>query len=314
MPYPRKELDTQTTVSMIRTIIRQSKCKTFVITGGEPYLRKDIHTLIETVHQEKVKIYMITNGSLLTEENIVHAIQNGVKIFELPLLANSADIHDKLTRCPNSFCAFDNSVNAALSIHKNGGQFVNVFVATKKNIHLLKKTLELSYAIGAKAFLFNRFTPCGEGSRHINELLATPEQLTTALEIANDFAQKNHFEINCAINIPPCIINLRKYRFIKFTGCGIKTKQTSYVLDATGNIRQCTLSAHIIGNIFNESLKSMYENEASKKLMNAVPDFCRPCRLVKICQGCCKASAQSCFNDPCAEEPFLRAYKTKPIK
>lgn len=313
LPYSRKELDTQTTVSMIQKIIRQSKCKTFVITGGEPYLRKDIRTLIETVHKEKVKLYIITNGSLLTKDIVIHALTNGVKMFELPLLADSADMHDELTRCPKHFSAFDNSVNAGLLIHKNGGEFVNVFVATKKNIHLIKKTLELSYAIGAKAFLFNRFTPCGEGSRHINDLLATPDQLINALEIANDFAQKNHFEINCAINIPPCIIHLKKYRFIKFTGCGIGTKQNYYVLDARGNIRQCTLSPHIIGNIFNEPLGTMYENEASKKLMNAVPDFCRPCKLVKICQGCCKASAQSCYNDPGAEEPFLRTYKTKPI-
>lgn len=49
----------------------------------------------------------------------------------------------------------------------------------------------------------------------------------------------------------------------------------------------------------------------AKDFIFAHPAFCKKCKYLKRCQGGCKASAESCFGEAFAENPFLKAYKSQ---
>ena len=74
------ELDTNKTLKILEKAIQEMKPNRFVFSGGEPFLRPDIHELIEFVHSKKIPITIISNGSLINEKELKFCKKNGVDI------------------------------------------------------------------------------------------------------------------------------------------------------------------------------------------------------------------------------------------
>lgn len=312
--YPQKLLNTADTVQMLKMAISKIKCSGVVFTGGEVYTRSDVAEMINAVKECGIKrIQVMTNGSYLDSEKVSFLKSQNIRLVEMSFISADRDIFDTQAQS-KGFSAFDNAVYATQELVHQGILVSHIFVATKKNIHTLLETLKLSYAMGVRNFSFNRFNPCGNGRDRIDELQLSPSELIGGLEICEQFAIEHpDFAIHSPINLPPCIIDTKKFKHISTTLCGVGPKQNILVMDYLGNIRLCSFAQTIVGNIKTMTLKEIFNSEKAKQFMSAHPDFCKPCKLVKKCQGGCKASSDNCFADATCENPFLSAYKTKPI-
>lgn len=309
-PYPKSILNTEQTKIMLDKIIKESGCYNVTFTGGEPFLRKDLFELIKFAKERVLSVNMISNGTLLNEENIIKSIEAGIDIYELPLLSSDRLIHNALTR-ENSF---DKTTEAIALLKSHGAKVVIVFVATKENIHTIKETFELALALGADGIMLNRFNPGGEGRNFINELLPSPDELHKAMEIANNIAKERQISVSCSIAMHPCLLKTENYPELNFGFCGAGTDRAYYTMDPLGNIRMCNHSQIIIGNIFKNTFNKITKTQAAKDFLKAVPKFCSDCKVVKECQGGCKASAEVCYNSIVLEDPFLKSFKDKAIK
>jgi radical SAM protein with 4Fe4S-binding SPASM domain len=305
IPYPVEELDTQNTLKLIDRIIEDTKCIQLTFTGGEPYLRKDILQLARHVKEKGISLNIISNGTLLNKDLIKDSIESGITLFELPLLSSERAIHNELVRKD----VFDRVTESIAYIKSFQGNVVTVFVATKKNIHTWKETIDMAVALGADGLMLNRFNPGGEGANNIDELLPDPEQLEEALEIANEASSRYKISIACSIAMHPCLIKTEKYPNLGFGFCAAGTSRAYYTIDPAGNVRMCNHSQMIIGNILEESFWKFAHNQKAKDFMKAIPDFCKNCAIAKECQGGCKAAAEVCYNDIYDEDPFLKKYK-----
>ncbi|MBE6446148.1 MAG: radical SAM protein [Alphaproteobacteria bacterium] len=312
--YSQKILNTNDTIFLLKKTLQQIKCTDLILTGGEFYTRPDTNEIILAAEQSGVKsIHIMTNGACLDAEKIAFAKAHQVRLFEISFISADKKIFDTETQAQN-FSAFDNAVFATQEIVKQKILVSHIFVATKKNIHTLLNTLNLSYALGVRNFSFNRFNPCGNGKKYLEELQLSPLELMKGLEICEKFAIEHpDMAFHSPINIPPCIIDTKKYKHISFTLCGVGFHQSIIVLDYLGNVRLCPFSPTIVGNIKDMTLSQMFKTEAAKNFIQAHPKFCDKCKLVKKCQGGCKASSDNCFGNPWLENPFLAKYKTKPI-
>ncbi len=306
------ELNTKDTIDMLETAFQEIHPKRFVFSGGEPFMRSDLRELIQFVHTKKIPINIISNGALLEEDDFCFCKQNGVELFEFTLLSSDKMIHNELTRTKSDFSAFDNVIWATQKALQYHFSVVHVFVATHKNLKTLPETLELSYALGVRTFLLNRFNPAGEGAKHLQELQITPLELTEGLKQAEKFAIKHPtFHISCAINIHPCLVNLLQFPHVKMTGCGIGLKQKLFTLDPIGNIRLCNFAASSIGNIRQQSFIQIMQSQLATDFISSHPSFCNGCDKLSTCQGGCKASADNCFGSPCQEDDWLQKFKKK---
>lgn len=312
--YPKNLLGTQKTIELIKTALKKIKCRELVLTGGEVYTRSDVNDIILAAEESGIKtIHIMTNASFLDADKIAFAKKHKVRLFEISFISADKKIFDTEAQAKN-FSAFDNAVYATQEIIKQKILVSHIFVATKKNIHTLLDTLNLSYALGVRNFSFNRFNPCGNGKKFIDELQLSPSELISGLEICEQFAITHpDFAIHSPINIPPCLVDLKKFKHIGMTLCGVGSKQFIIHMDYLGNIRLCSFSPTIVGNIKNMTLREIFETEKAKDFIKAHPAFCDKCKLVKKCQGGCKASSDNCFGNPWLENPFLAKYKTKPI-
>lgn len=93
--YPKGELSTTETKRLIAKTIKETRCKQFTFTGGEPFLRKDLSELVSFTKELGVSVTIISNGTLITEKIAKDYIKRGVSLFELPLLSA-----ERTTPCP----------------------------------------------------------------------------------------------------------------------------------------------------------------------------------------------------------------------
>ncbi len=300
--YPRGELDTAQTLSMLARALDETNCRHVTLTGGEPLLRKDLPALLDFLGGRNVRVTIISNGRLLTEPKAASLIGQGVGLFELPLLSHRREVHDRLSAAPG---AWDSVLAAMAEIRLHHGQAVTAFVATRLNIGDLYETIKLAFAFGARAIMLNRFNPGGRGRLHLHELLPSVGQVREALSVADAASVEFGIPISCSIPIQPCLIDTGAFPHVGFGYCSAGTERAYYTLDPLGNVRPCNHSTTILGNLFDESFGELILSERMNDFVEALPALCSACRQGAVCQGGCKAAAQVCYGSLEATEPFL---------
>jgi radical SAM protein with 4Fe4S-binding SPASM domain len=308
--YTPGQLGTEQTLSMLGRMLQETGASLVTLTGGEPMLRPDIYQIADFLHDRGKTINLISNGSLLTAA-AVSRLRDMISIFELPLLSSQREIHDRLSGQDG---AFDRVVMAAAEIKAAGGRVVCVFVATKLNLHTWRETVELAFALGADGIMFNRFNPGGTGGRNIDLLQASPRELGTALDIAQDFTQRHKIPISCSIAMPPCLFDHARWPKISFGYCAAGKGNAYYTLDPVGNVRPCNHSPRILGNILRENLSAIIASPQMRDFFDARPVFCKDCRMVETCLGGCKAAAEACCGSPWECDPFLAAFRQEAVR
>ncbi len=311
--YTDSELSPAQALTLVDAIIRQSRCRNFTITGGEPCLREDLEDIVRFAARRVRQVTLITNGTLLTETRIQSLLDAGVTLFELPLNAVSADLHNRLAwgalpaGAPYAppFDAFVRVTEAAADIALHGGQLAFVFVATKHNIHEWEEALKLGIALGGRGFLFNRYNAGGECHGRPDELMPSVDDLHAGLAIAEQYAAQYKVGIGASIAMPPCLIRQEDYPHVGFGFCAAGTQRAYYTVSPLGDVRPCNHSLTVLGNLHNESLRRIVAPRRMRTFLQACPDFCKDCTKAAECQGGCKAAAEACYGDLQSLEPFV---------
>ena len=292
---------------LLTHVLDQVECTHVTLTGGEPLLHEDLPEIVSFLNERGVAVNVISNGHRLTDSITVDLIQRGVSLFELPLLSYRREVHDELS---GSKGAFDAVLAALADIRFHQGQVVTVFVATRRNLPDLYDTLKLAFAFGVRGVMLNRFNPGGRGATRIDDLLPTADEMRAALQVAEAAAQEFHLPISCSIPIQPCLIDTSAYPHLGFGFCAAGSDRAYYTLDTAGNVRPCNHTPTILGNVWNEPFGEIVAAARLADFVAAVPACCMLCARRDECQGGCKASAQVCYGDLRAEEPFLRLNRT----
>ena len=181
-----------------------------------------------------------------------------------------------------------------------------VFVATRRNLPDLYDTIKLAFAFGAGGVMLNRFNPGGRGAGQIEELLPSVAEMRQALEIAEAASQEFRLSVACSIPIQPCLIDMTAYPRLGHGFCAAGSDRAYFTIDTAGNVRPCNHTPTVLGNAWQEPFGEIISSRHLADFAEAVPRHCEPCGRRSACQGGCKASAQVCYGDLRAEEPFLR--------
>jgi pyrroloquinoline quinone biosynthesis protein E len=306
--YSEDELPTGRALELIDKAIRDSGCRQFTFTGGEPTLRDDLETLVSAAAARTQHVTLITNGTLLPEDRVKSLIDAGVSLFELPLNGGNRETHNKMA---GGIDCFDKVTRAAADIRYHGAELAFVFVGTSRNIEEWKSALELGIALGARGFLYNRYNAGGECHGHPEHLMPSVEQVREGLRIAEEYSTNFGVGIGASIAIPPCLIDPAEFPHVGFGFCAAGTDRAYYTIDPVGNVRPCNHTPTVIGNLFDTSLKSMVNSKELKNFRAARPGFCSGCAIEEDCLGGCKAAAEVCYGSLSACDPFVEINRTR---
>lgn len=130
-----------------------------------------------------------------------------------------------------------------------------------------------------------------------------------ALGAAEAAAQEFRLPVSCSIPIQPCLIDLQAYPHLGFGFCAAGSDRACYTLDTAGNVRPCNHTPTVLGSVWQEPFAGIISPGRLDGFVAAVPAHCGRCRCRTECQGSCRASAQGCYGDLAAEDPFLRLNK-----
>ncbi|HYA96220.1 MAG TPA: TIGR04053 family radical SAM/SPASM domain-containing protein [Terriglobales bacterium] len=99
----RFELSTAEAKGLIGQIA-EMKVPVFVLTGGDPLKRPDIHELVQYAHQRGVHTSMTPSATpLLTKAAIAKLKEDGLARLAVSLDGSTAEIHDAFRRVPGSY-------------------------------------------------------------------------------------------------------------------------------------------------------------------------------------------------------------------
>jgi len=210
--------------------------------------------------------------------------------------------------------AFDDATLAMATLKAHRERVVGVFVATKKNLSTWRRTAELAFALGRDGGMVNRFSPGGEGARHIKELQASPDELAAALDIADQVSGEYEMPISCSIAMPPCLFDHSRWPRLSFGFCAAGTERAYYTVDPLGNLRPCNHSPTILGNVRERGFWELAESAAMKDFVSARPEFCSGCASEDECLGGCKAAGEACSGSMWDADPFLAAFASDAVR
>jgi radical SAM protein with 4Fe4S-binding SPASM domain len=301
--YPQgPQLSTQQVKEIILKLKSQTDISYLAISGGEPLLRKDVPEIIRFCSDNLIAANLLTNGSLLTDENCRKCVDANTSIFEVPLLTVDSDIHYRLTG--------RNDLKKVIQGIKNlkcyNATLVTAFVATNLNITHIKETAETAIALGADGIMFNRFNAGGEGVKHIDQLMPSRDAIQKALAILDDLAAYYGIQASASTPIPKCLINPADFKHITFGYCPSGNEESYFTIDPYGNVRLCNHTPTTLGNLLEHDLKTILAGDYVATFRRSLPSHCFNCKNANSCWGGCKASAQVCGTGLNDLDPFLK--------
>ena len=304
--YPKGSLSTADFSAMIEKAIRHSGATHVTITGGEPLLRKDALELLAVAGRWAKTVHLITNGS-----HVDPATARGLKAarvgsVQLTLLSAKREKHDRLK---GAVC-FDDTLRAALNLRDAGVPVQVCFVAMKENWTDFEAVMELGCAIGVRAISYNRMSPTGWAVEHLDRLLPLIDQVEHNLDTAERLGPKLGVKVGTAMPVPPCLIRLERYQWVRFGFCSVDSASPNIVIDPVGNVRSCNLASGIMGNIRVQDWPEIHAHPYQREFHRIVPEPCRGCAYERSCQGGCKESALATYGSLEHPEPFVHLART----
>lgn len=153
----------------------------FILTGGDPFKRKDIFDLVQTAAQRGLPVAVSPSGTpLLNAANLQHLKQNGAKAISLSLDASTAAAHDEFRRVPGSY---DWTLKGWRAAQQAGLKIQINSTVTRYNLFDLPDLFALVRKMGAMTWSLFFLVPTGRG---ISEDEISPDDYEAVMHFLYD--------------------------------------------------------------------------------------------------------------------------------
>lgn len=142
-----KDLETSEIKIAIDRLDQAGVC-TLLVTGGEPFIRKDILELLSYIFKKNFfEIYIYSNGTLLTKKEIDFLADHAqlINLFRISFFSHIPEIHDQFVGVPGSFHKALHTASSLLSSGVRTGIMVN---AISQNLKTIENSREYFNSLG----------------------------------------------------------------------------------------------------------------------------------------------------------------------
>jgi radical SAM protein with 4Fe4S-binding SPASM domain len=268
-----KEMNTKQIMSVIDQVT-EAGCLYFLLSGGEPFLRKDFPEIYTHAKKNGLLVTIFTNGTMVTDEILELFSDLPPRIVEISLYGATASTYEKITRVPGSFekCLkgirqlLDKNINVRLKtilMTLNSQEFFN--------IEHIAKDLGTKFRFDAGIF------PCLNGDRSPIKLRVPPE----------DFIKKEFSDEDRVLSWKLFLEKTRGYVLSdRLYNCAAGI--TFFHIDPYGNLQPCIMVSHIKYNLLNGSFLTGWRSTISTmKNKKAGESFlCNNCKKKFLCNFC----------------------------
>ncbi len=316
-----EELSTKEVKRLIDQIAAFSK-PIFIISGGEPLMRKDIFEVASYATQQGLRVAMSPNGTLIDPCNIQKMKEAGIKRISVSLDGSCAQKHDEIRGVNGAFNEAVRGMNYCLE--DNLPFQINTTVM-RENQDDLEATLQKVIELGAVAWHVFMLVPTGRG-KFDDEI--TPQQYEDILNWVYETSQTSPIPIRvtCGPQFMRIVSTNQKVTKSELNLVGHQKPKSHpgghpgmdhmsrgclagvgyCFISHRGEVFPCGYLPVLAGNVREQNFQNIYENsDVFVKLrdFNNLEGKCGICPYIRRCGGC-RARAYALTGNYLAEEPF----------
>lgn len=262
------------------------------LTGGEPFLRKDIRDIIGCLgeHRAQITYGFLSNGSFMDPETVELLKTTGVAYVQLSIDGNRKT-HDDL-RAPGDY---DRVFRTAEKLEKAGIRTYISFTANKENYPFLPTVAAECRKRHITKLWSDRLVPIGNGAE-LDSLRITqaelPQYIRTLKKAQGSFLTK-------LIYPKTQVVMNRALQFIHSEGAvySCSAGDSLITVDEFGRIMPCRRMPIVCGDIFTSTLEEVYFHDPTFRDLRQkdTPLACASCRYSLFCRGGAKCQAYARF-------------------
>jgi radical SAM protein with 4Fe4S-binding SPASM domain len=264
------------------------------ITGGECTLHPEFESILTAIDGLGVPFAVFTNGRWKEPAEVIARLRSCQHLSGV-LISLHGDT-------PESYAAFVGTDSFTTVTHniacaaRAGVRVGTNTVLSKANVERIDAIAQYSLSLGAQSAAFSRYYGAPIDGL---ELAATELRLAISHIAALRRQDPRIIFNNC---VPLC-----------FSGNETPTKGctsgfTHCTIDPVGNVRPCTHSRVVLGNILISDIAEIWRSDALRQWRGLVADQCLGCAAFNLCRGGCRATAHQ---RGAGQDPLLRGAVTQ---
>jgi radical SAM protein with 4Fe4S-binding SPASM domain len=307
LKFSRPDLPTEYILEIVKKLASEGIYSIF-LTGGEPFLRSDLSTIVKKCIDLRMDVSLSTSGTEVSKKAANEIAASGLEEIQVSIHAPDST-HDMMVgvqgAMERSFAGLQNLVDAGMAV-------TVAAVSTRANGLLLPELAEKVAKMGAKHFRMLRLMP------HSHDVLqqVIPYQdmqrlveylilLETKLQTLNDFSIEIHTSpgyLDKATSDP------REYGIVHPLCHTCSAGKLSMGILSDGDCVPCLelKDSHFsCGNILRDSLDSIWNSEPMLKLRSTTPDSytgeCGKCQIRWTCYSA-RCVSYNLHGDLCGDD------------
>ena len=275
-------MSTKKAKKIILKLKNEAKVPFVSFTGGEPLLRTDLEELVKYANSIGLKVNLISNGTLLTEDRVLSLKEAGLRSAQISLESPDEKIHNSLTGAKTfhlTVQGIKNLVGAGIYVHTNT-------TINKVNYQsMLKYPAFIKKELGIKKFSANIIIPVGTAKKN-RELWLDYSEIGPIIDKIKEESERVGVEFIWYSPLPYCIYNPIA------RGLGSKSCAACHGLvsiDPEGYINPCSSYPERVGNWLKKDFKKIWFSKEALffRNMEYLPEICQNCEYKEICAGAC---------------------------
>ena len=299
--------------NLVRALKKWNKKGKIAITGGEPFLKKELFPLLKYLSDQEqiINLYILTNGTLI-DDDVCSKIVSLPKVSRVQISLDGASpaTHDGI----RGKGVFQKALNGIDSLSRHGIKVNLMYTVQKANKEDIPALFDLALEKKINSLLIERFVPCGSGKQIKDQMLSTAElkEVFTYISKRADAEYDRGNSLMVVKQRPLWILvdpekaqSNPTYPIQKQIGgiCSIGLDNLTILHD--GTVLPCRRLNIPIGNLKEDSLfKIWYGSEVLWGIRDKrnLKGKCKSCEYLALCSGC-RAVAYACSTDYLEEDP-----------
>jgi len=298
---------------LLATLSKWKKKGDVSITGGEPFVRKDIFSFLEYLDSsdEISDLHILSNGTMITDE-IVEELKKLKKLnsIQISLDGSCAKTHDRIRGRGN----FEKAIRGIRILVRHGIDVKVMFTLQRCNMKDVPSLIDIAIKEKISGLTIERLVPMGS-AKDVKDSLLSPEELRGIFQYISERADLE-YEKGTQLRIlkyRPLWINIDPgrakagcstvpYKELGAT-CSIGLDGLCILPDTT--VLACRRLPIPIGNLKRDSLEKIWFTSDllwQIREKRNLKGKCKSCEFIPRCSGC-RAMAYACTGDYLAEDP-----------
>jgi len=298
---------------LFKTLSKWGKKGDISITGGEPFIRKDLLSFLEYLDssEQVSNLDILSNGTMLTDDMVKRLkLVRKLHRVQVSLDGASPKTHDEI----RGRGTFEKAINGIRILNYHGIDTKIMFTLQRCNMKDVPSLIDLSIREGVTGLTIERVVPTGSAESMKNSLLS-PEEIRDIFQYISDRADVE-YEKGTQLRIlkyRPLWINIDPSRAKAESNtaphkelgavCSVGLDGLCILPDAT--VLPCRRLPIPIGNLKRDSLEKIwFTSDLLWQIRDKhnLKDKCNSCEFIPRCSGC-RAMAYACAGDYLAEDP-----------